>query len=180
MNTPYLIMDIDGVLIPYPDGAGHSPDTHTRHLVTPTGYERQPAVAIWLNPTHGQMIARFLSETGLTMAWATSWQHDANRLIGSRLGLQASAVIEWDRPAITVSHPNGYLWKRDPVAAWLGNAPAAWIDDDFTPADHAWAAARTLSGIPTILVQPDHHEGLLPTHLNTVAEWASTRLAQAS
>lgn len=116
MDTAYLIMDIDGVLIPYPDADGRTPVTHTRHLVTPTGYERQPAVAIWLNHTHGQMINRFLAETGLPLAWATSWQHDANRLIGSRLGLPVSAVIEWDRSTITVSHPNGYLWKRDPVA----------------------------------------------------------------
>lgn len=180
MNTAYLIMDIDGVLIPYPDADRRTPATHTRHLVTPTGYERQPAVAIWLNQTHGQLITRFLAQTALPLVWATSWQHDANRLIGSRLGLPVSAVIEWDRPTITVSHPNGYLWKRDPVAEWLGDSPAAWIDDDFTAADHAWAAARTLSGIPTFLVQPDHYEGLQPEHLNAVAEWTMSRTAKAS
>lgn len=104
MTTACLIMDIDGVLIPYPDAAGRSPSTHTRHLVTPTGYERQPAVAVWLNHAHGQVITKFLAETGLSMVWATSWQHDANRLIGSRLGVPVSTVIEWDRVGSADDH----------------------------------------------------------------------------
>jgi hypothetical protein len=180
MNAAYLIMDIDGVLIPYPDAAGRSPATHTRHLVTPTGYERQPAVPIWLNHDHGRLINKFLADTGLPLVWATTWQHDANRLIGSRLGLPTFPVIEWGRPTFTVSHPNGYLWKRDPVAEWIGSTPVAWVDDDFTEADHAWAAERSASGVATILIQPDHYIGLLPEHLDSAAEWAATRVAKAS
>ncbi|OXY87467.1 hypothetical protein BEK98_43855 [Streptomyces diastatochromogenes] len=31
--------------------------------------------------------------------------------------------IDLPRPHITTSHPNGYLWKRDRVDAWLAGAP---------------------------------------------------------
>ncbi|MEU6124593.1 phosphotransferase [Streptomyces sp. NPDC047123] len=81
--------------------------------------------------------------------------------------------VDLPRPQITTSHPDGYLWKRDHVDAWLGDAPAVWIDDDFTGLDHAWAEERTARGTATLLVQPDPHLGLQPDHLNEVTKWVA-------
>ncbi|WP_248591975.1 hypothetical protein [Thermobifida alba] len=50
--------------------------------------------------------------------------------------------------------------------------PAAWIDDDFTPLDHDWAARRTSSGIPTLLIKPDPYAGLQCHHIVAVRLWA--------
>ncbi|WP_248962071.1 hypothetical protein [Sphaerisporangium perillae] len=172
MSVAFLLIDIDGVLIPFPDSAGHGPETHTRHLVVPTGYDPAKPVPIWLNRTHGPMLLGLLAEVPLAPVWCTSWRGDASILIGPALGLPAFPHVELGRPKITTSHPNGYLWKRDPVELFLGTAPAAWIDDDFTSLDHTWAVARALSGIPTLLVQPDPKVGLQQEHLETVRAWA--------
>ncbi|WP_066946613.1 HAD domain-containing protein [Microtetraspora fusca] len=168
----YLLIDVDGVLIPFPDSAGNGPATHVRHLVVPTGYDADKPVPIWLNPAHGPMLTNLFQDVPVAPVWCTSWHGDASTLIGPKLGLPPLPHVELGRPAISTSHPNGYLWKRDPVTRWLGSAPAAWIDDDFTPADHAWAAHRTQSGIPTLLIQPDPMTGLEPSHLDAVRTWA--------
>jgi hypothetical protein len=75
---------------------------------------------------------------------------------------------------LTHSHPDGYLWKRDHVATHARRQPLAWIDDDFTPADHHWASARTAAGRPTLLIQPDPYTGIQPEHTEAVRQWALT------
>lgn len=176
MNPPHLLLDVDGVLIPFPGQDGRTPASHVRHEVVPTGRNGDEPVQIWLDPRHGPMIKDVI-ETGLVApAWCTSWRHDAPDLIARLLGLPPFPFVELPRPRITTSHPNGYLWKRDHVDAWLADAPAVWIDDDFTAADHVWAVRRTAAGIPTLLVQPDPYVGLCPEHLLTAVTWAARAL----
>jgi hypothetical protein len=110
--------------------------------------------------------------TGLiSPVWCTSWRQDATTLIGPLLDLPPLPYIDLPRPQITTSHPNGYLWKRDHVDTWLDDAPAIWIDDDFTDLDRTWAAERTARGPATGLIQPNPHIGLLPEHLVDVLGW---------
>ncbi|GGX41395.1 hypothetical protein GCM10010353_65920 [Streptomyces chryseus] len=111
--------------------------------------------------------------------WCTSWRRDATTIIGPLLGLPDFPHLDLPRPQITTSHPNGYLWKRDHVAPWLGSAPVAWIDDDFTSLDHAWAAERTARGHPTLLIHPDAYVGLRPGHLTQIQHWALCVLEKA-
>ncbi|MEV0971062.1 hypothetical protein [Microtetraspora glauca] len=119
MTIAYLLIDIDGVLIPFPRQRGNGPATHVRHLVIPTGYDAAKPVPIWLNPAHGPMLTNLFQEVPVTPVWCTSWHGDASTLIGPKLGLPPLPHVELGRPAITTSHPNGYLWKRDPVTRWL-------------------------------------------------------------
>ena len=127
----------------------------------PTGRRRPPTPATTSCPP------------GEVPVWCTSWRQDATTLVGPLLGLPPLPHVDLPRPQITTSHPNGYLWKRDHVDAWLADAPVAWIDDDFTALDHAWARARNAEGIATLLIQPDPHVGLLPAHLQAALEWAA-------
>ncbi|MGP3985473.1 HAD domain-containing protein [Streptomyces sp. 3N207] len=176
MRKPYLLLDIDGVLIPFPDADGSVPSSHTRHSVTPTG--RAAPVDVWLDPAHGRMIKALLAEEIVAIHWCTSWRADASALIAPILGLPELPHLELPRPNITTSHPNGYLWKRDYVSEWLGEAPVIWIDDDFTDSDHEWGEQREQRRIPTLLVQPDPYRGLEADHLAAVREWvAFPRLA---
>ncbi|MEV5709715.1 HAD domain-containing protein [Actinoallomurus sp. NPDC052274] len=176
MNPIHLLLDIDGVLIPFPARNGSTPSSHVRHDVVPTNRKPEKPVPIWLNPHHGRMINDVIDARLVTPVWCTSWRQDAAGLIGPLLGLPPFPYLELPRPQITTSHPNGYLWKRDHVDAWLADAPAVWIDDDFTAADHDWALHRTEAGSPTLLIQPDPFAGLLPEHLLRALTWAARLL----
>ncbi|RPF40167.1 hypothetical protein EDD96_3920 [Streptomyces sp. Ag109_G2-6] len=180
MPLPHLLLDIDGVLIPFPTPNGSTPPTHTRHTVLPTGRNPGDPVPVWLNPAHGPMLTDFLNSGLVAPVWCTSWRKDATGIIGPLLGLPHFPYLDLPRPRITTSHPNGYLWKRDHVDPWLGESAVAWIDDDFTDLDHTWAAERTAQGHPTLLVQPDPHHGLQPHHLAEVREWASHQISFAA
>ncbi len=173
MPLPYLLLDIDGVLIPFPAPDGATPATHNRHDVLPTGRQPDEPVTVWLNPDHGQLLTNVVRSGLLAPVWCTSWRQDAAALIGPILGLPPFPYVDLPRPQITTSHPNGYLWKRDYVEGWLADAPVVWIDDDFTALDHAWAAERNSGGIPTLLIQPHPRMGLLPEHLAIALRWAS-------
>ncbi|MYV90208.1 hypothetical protein, partial [Streptomyces sp. SID1034] len=134
-------------------------------------------VPVWLDPSHGPLLTDLVASGLVTPVWCTSWRKDATTIIGPILGLPHFPYLDLPRPQITTSHPNGYLWKRDHVDAWLGTAPAIWIDDDFTPRDHSWAAERTAGGHPTLLIQPDPSTGLRPSHISEARRWASARAA---
>ncbi|MFF7385832.1 HAD domain-containing protein [Streptomyces griseoluteus] len=173
MRPPYLLLDVDGVLIPFPDAEGAGPPTHNRHDVVPTGRTADAPVSVWLNPAHGPLLMHVIRTGLVTPVWCTSWRKDATTLIGPLIGLPPLPYVDLPRPQITTSHPNGYLWKRDYVDTWLADAPAIWIDDDFTNLDHEWAGERTARGLATSLVQPDPHVGLLAEHLVEVLAWAA-------
>ncbi|WP_203182412.1 HAD domain-containing protein [Streptomyces pratensis] len=173
MCSPYLLLDVDGVLIPFPAADGSTPATHSRHDVVPAGRNADDPVTVWLDPEHGRLLLDVI-RTGLyTPVWCTSWRQGAATLIGPLLGLPDLPYVELPRPQITVSHPNGYLWKRDHVDAWLGDAPAVWIDDDFTSLDYEWATECSAHGKATLLLQPDPLFGLQPEHLTEAREWVA-------
>ncbi|OLT24695.1 hypothetical protein BJF83_23975 [Nocardiopsis sp. CNR-923] len=168
-NPPYLLIDVDGVLNPFPGPGGSVPPEYHPHRVDFRGHHEVP---VWLNPHHGATVNALHSMGLVRPRWATSWGAEANRLIAPHVGMPHLPHIDLGALDISTPHPRGYLWKRDPVADWLGDAPVAWIDDDFAPPDYDWAAERTLRGAPTLLIQPDPYVGLRRHHIAAVRLWA--------
>lgn len=173
MSQLHLLIDIDGVLAPFPGPDSPAPPGHVHHHVVPGGRLSTEPVPVWLHAAHGPLLRALVKTSGISPLWCTSWRQDASRLIAPLIGLPPWPHLNLPHPQITTSHPNAYLWKRDFVDAWLDDTPTAWIDDDFTALDHAWAARRTAGGQHTLLIQPDPHVGLLPKHLTAVERWAA-------
>lgn len=87
MTLPYLLLDIDGVLIPFPAADGSTPPTHVRHTVLPTGRHPDDPVPIWLDPSQGPVLTDLVASGLVTPIWCTSWRKDATTIIGPLLGL---------------------------------------------------------------------------------------------
>lgn len=60
--------------------------------------------------------------------------------------------------------------KVPAIEAFVGERPAAWLDDVVTPEARAWAGGRTA---PTILVEVDHRRGLERRHVDDLLVWSS-------
>lgn len=158
---PDLLADVDGVL-------------NVLSLGQPRPGFRKYVVhgfTLWLTPQHGQ----WLTELGVAfrVVWATTWEHDANTHIAPRIGLaQVLPVIEF-RHGRMQSRPTEGIWKRPDVARATRGRAFAWLDDDFTAADFDWAARRTATEAPTLLLACDPLVGMTRQHVDAALAWAA-------
>lgn len=140
MARPYLLIDVDGVLNPF--GTGRRPNGFARHELL--GYD------VWLSPRHGLWLNALA--TWFDLVWATTWEHDAPRLIAPILKLPTNfPVIEFGQPE------GGETWKLPDVDRFAGNRPLAWIDDDLWGDAFTWADRRNA---PTLLIRTSSRVGL--------------------
>ncbi len=139
VNKPLLLLDVDGVLIPY------------AAPVAPAGFQRYRLLGeeVLLSAQHGEWL-RPLCES-FQLVWATGWEHEANHLIGPILGLPWLPVIEFPRNSV------GRFEKLSSLVRVVGAQPLVWIDDELSPAAHLWAANRVA---PTLLLGSDPAVGL--------------------
>jgi len=158
-GNPYLLIDVDGVLAPF--GPGAKPSGFSRYTVGEGEHK------VWLNPAHGGWLSALHQRYELV--WATGWEYQAVQLIAPILHLPAMAVIEFSQnPAL------GVAWKLPDVIAFVGDTPAAWIDDDMdAEADH-WAAHRSS---PTLLIKPDRAVGLAHHHIHQLIDFSQSLLS---
>ncbi len=158
-GNPYLLIDVDGVLAPF--GPGAKPSGFSRYTVGEGEHK------VWLNPAHGGWLSALHQRYELV--WATGWEYQAVQLIAPILHLPAMAVIEFSQnPAL------GAAWKLPDVIAFVGDTPAAWIDDDMdAEADH-WAAHRSS---PTLLIKPDRAVGLAHHHIHQLIDFSQSLLS---
>ncbi|SCL31398.1 hypothetical protein GA0074692_3105 [Micromonospora pallida] len=154
MTRPLLLLDIDGVLNPY--GAPDPPVGFTDHHLFPG------EAPIRVNPAHGA----WLSAAGevLDVAWASSWNDEANQLLAPLLRIASLPVVTMP-PA-----PFDPGAKVPRIAAYAGRRPAAWIDDLHTPEAYDWAADRAA---PTLLITADPAIGLTRQSIDQVIAWAT-------
>lgn len=154
MTRPLLLLDIDGVLNPY--GTPDPPAGFTEHHLFP---DEEP---VRVNPTHGIWITT--ASDVLDIAWASSWNDDANRLLAPLLNIAPLPVVTMPPPPFDPSQ------KVPLIATYARERPTAWIDDVHPPHAHKWAANRA---VPTLLVTADPAIGLTREAINDVIAWAA-------
>jgi hypothetical protein len=103
------------------------------------------------------------------LVWATTWEHEANRLIGPELGLPQLPVVEWPEGAKT--GVDGLFWKTRHLAHYAAGRPFAWVDDQITPTDWRWCAENYPA--PSLLQPVDPRVGLRAGDFAAIAQWAA-------
>ena len=164
-DKPLLLIDVDGPLNPFAAKPTRRPEGYTTHRLAPKGCNPRKPYRVWLNPGHGRMLLDFAETAGVELVWCTTWEHDANKMIGPVIGLPVLPVIELGFPATR--------WKFGAVAEYAAGLPLAWLDDDFDEHRTArrWFDAQR-ADMPTLLHHVDARIGLTDADLDAVAAWA--------
>ncbi|HEY3560102.1 MAG TPA: HAD domain-containing protein [Kribbella sp.] len=153
---PLLLLDFDGPLNPH--AADGVPPGYRRHEIT----EGAKTWRILLNPQHGIQL-NALADT-FDLVWATSWEHGANRLLGPLLGLPELPTILWPDHRTPVRRGS---WKAPYVAAWVGDRPFAWVDDELGDAER--------ERFPGQLILPvDARAGLTAADFAVLRRWGKS------
>lgn len=161
-DRPLLLIDVDGVLNPF--SAREVPEGYTDHKIIPAGWIDKP-LTVRLNPDHGPMLLDFAERTGFELAWATTWESDANTLIAPHIGLP-------ELPVIGFNHFYKSNWKFGAVQEYAKDRPLAWLDDDFLIFSREHREFLRSRRVPTHthVVMPS--VGLLRTDLDQIEQWA--------
>ncbi|MGZ0147332.1 HAD domain-containing protein [Kribbella sp. WER1] len=142
-GRPIVYLDVDGTLLPFGD-----------------------------NPAVGRLVADVgprLAALPCELVWATTWGDDANTEIGPRLGLPRLAVVSWESDPEPQDHRSGLHWKTRGLAAWAGDRPFAWLDDELTTRDAEWLDHHHPA--PTLLERLDPRQGVTSQTLTVLESW---------
>ncbi|GAA2995291.1 hypothetical protein GCM10010519_30510 [Streptomyces lactacystinicus] len=176
---PLLLVDVDGPLNPCAAKPYRRPEGYETHrLMTPRWeaaerrrltvwglpHKAPKPLRVWLNPAHGPALAALPFD----LAWATTWQEEANAFIGPLLGLPGLPYIPWSEPR---PEPGGRVfWKTPQIVAWVKGRLFAWVDDLITDADRAWVEAHHPG--PALLHHVDPKVGLTAQDFARLADWS--------
>ncbi|MBO0846077.1 MAG: hypothetical protein J2P22_11760 [Nocardioides sp.] len=161
MPRPFILLDVDGCLAPYP--IGYVPDGFEPVFLS----ESVPPVL--LAQRHRAALGRLAERADLV--WCTAWEHEANHYIGPWLGLPPLPVIAFDDMRYQAGDRG--CWKTRTVEAWLAehnraDRPWVWLDDEITPADEERLAGHPA---PHLLVGTDPFVGLTDLDVRRVEDW---------
>jgi hypothetical protein len=157
-KSPILFVDVDGVISLF----GFAPDAGE----LPGPLHWIDGIAHFIPEDVGGRLVR-LAEC-FELVWATGWEERANEHLPFILGLPFRDLpyLTFDGRAVFGSAH----WKLDAIAAYAGDRPAAWIDDNIDDECTAWAEARPA---PTLLVRTDSAVGLTDEHVGELLRWAN-------
>jgi hypothetical protein len=152
VRKPLLLLDVDGVLNPFPD----TPDGYSEYRFFPDDDE-----PVRLCPDHADWLRELLAD--FEIVWASAWGEAANELICPAFGLQSFRVVAL--PPV----PFEPREKVPAVAAFVGERPAAWVDDVVTDEARAWARERRAR---TLIVEVSSASGLTREIVERLKAWA--------
>ncbi|EKX60777.1 hypothetical protein Sipo8835_04445 [Streptomyces ipomoeae] len=172
-ERPLLLLDVDGPLNPF--GARlRRPRGYVTCRLHPANWSARQkpgsrrlrrGLRVWLNPAHGERLSALPYE----LAWATTWMHEANEMIGPVIGLPGDLpVIEFSN--LFAPDPEGLYWKTRQVVAWAAGRPFVWVDDMITDLDVRHVAAH--HDAAALLLRIDPRKGLREPEFAELERWA--------
>lgn len=160
-TRPILAVDVDGVLNALSFRDPHPPAGWRDALVK--GYR------IRHNPGHGPLLLAVAEETGAELTWCTTWEQMANEFIGPLVGLPELPVVPMEpgRAGRKFSDRRSVgLTKAQAMAAYAGDRPFCWLDDEPDAADGLRGCTT-----PHLVVQVEPRHGLQDKHLIRARTW---------
>jgi hypothetical protein len=154
-RRPLLVLDVDGVLLPYLPNAHRGPAPRGFHDARAWGFN------VWV-PDHLPPALPALAQR-FEVVWCTDWEDAANTEARKLFGLPELRVLR-------AAPRQGGWWKLTAVAEYAGERPLAWADDQMSSATRRWASSR---GAPTLLLAPQPDRGLSPRQLGLIRRFAS-------
>lgn len=183
---PILFLDVDGPLNPYAAKPHRRPEGYTTHRLNPltddgvtrwTAHHKHP-LRVWLNPSHGPA----LMSLGFDLVWATTWENEANELIGPHIGLPDLPYVKFDRrpdplpgmldrTVLDTSHGlEGTYFKTAQLVRWADGRPFVWVDDEVTNVDTVWISQKTF--MKSVVYPVDPRRGLVDEDFSALRKFA--------
>jgi hypothetical protein len=160
---PLLLLDVDGVLNPDFSSRERSRAVYHDGWVQRKAWVNGTQYRVCVNPVHGTWLRELADDTGIELAWGSTWQEHANRCISPLAGLPRL-------PFVTGCVPGR---KARAVVNWAAGRPFSWLDDDRDELLTANAITGT-SGQEFLPVFVDERRGLTEAHLDSVRDWLAT------
>lgn len=163
-GKPLLLIDVDGPLNPWAASNNSLRKGKVYHRYKLLGFQ------VWLNRRHGEELLKLTDVYDLV--WCTTWEHEANSLIGPRIGLPELPVIEFKKFLPEQPPEPGLHWKTAVIAAYATahNRPFAWVDDEASWKDGLCFARWC--GHPFLTKTIDPAVGLVDQDFAELRDWA--------
>jgi len=157
---PLVLVDVDGVLNP---ARSHAPG-YRGQWVFPSGLAHR----LLLNPSHGPMLIELAEVADAELVWASYWRNRANTWVAPRVGLPSLRFVPIPRRWRPRTGSSLGSWKGRHVAAWVGQTPFVWFEDD---ADAVARLARQPGLGRHLVVKVDPVIGLASSHVEQARAW---------
>jgi hypothetical protein len=114
------------------------------------------------------MLSELAQGTSAELVWASYWRKRANTWISPRIGLPSIRNVPIPSRWRLRTRSSLGEWKAAHVAAWIGQIPFVWFEDD--PGVPGYLAQRPGLG-PYLIVTVDPATGLTHLHIEQARTW---------
>ena len=170
LQKPFLFLDVDGVLNP----ARRDLPGYTLHTLNP--YEAGPPFTLALNSGHGPLLTHVAAAAGCELAWATTWEDHANRLIAPIVGLPTlpyvpiPSLTRWGRNSVLTTGS----WKARHVLEFADGRPFVWLEDEPDAGQQVENWSRTIVTGRHLVIRVRPERGLGQEHIDKAVDWLAT------